>query len=42
MENNPGMKTVQIPDDSTVVIFQATADAVVIKAADIAAAQSEE
>ena len=34
--------TVQVPPGSTVLIMTATADAVVTKAADIAAAQSNE
>ena len=37
-----GMKSVEIPENSTVVIVTATAEAEVIKAADIAAAQSNE
>lgn len=40
MDTEDGMMTVQVPKDATVVVFQATAEAEVIKAADIAAAQA--
>lgn len=36
--DDDGMKTIRVPRDATVVTFTATAEAVVIKAADIAAA----
>jgi len=42
MEADPGMKLVQVPEDATILVFEATADAEVIKAADIAAARAAE
>ena len=34
MEADPGMKLVQVPEDATILVFEATAEAEVIKAAD--------
>lgn len=35
MSEEDGMMTVKVPKDSSVIVMQATADAIVIKAADI-------
>lgn len=42
MDDEPGMTTVQVPENSTILIVTATAEGVVTKAADIAAAQNTE
>jgi hypothetical protein len=40
MDEEDGMMTVKVPKDTSVLIMQATADGVVTKAADIAAAKA--
>lgn len=41
MEADPGMRLIQVPEDSTVLIQEAKAEGIVIKAADIAAQTKE-